>query len=393
MSRAKVFALALWIECLVGSALALGLDAAGYQEQISASPLAALIPFATVGVIIALRRPAVPLGWVFLAIGGLAGLLALSAAYLAWAATLRPTLSAPLDLAVVWLSGWLWYPLIGTMLTLPILLFPEGLPSRRWRPVLWVTLGLIGAVTATTALQPVLTYGKLHFANPIGIRAWHTDDVTQTPVFTGFGVALVILVLLGVASLVGRFRRSRGVERQQIKWFVLFAGLGAIVNVLTVIWSFGDSVAGDVMFVVFLAAVPISCGLAIFRYRLYDIDRIVSRTVSYLVVTGLLVGVYVGCISLMTDVLPFDGDIGTATSVLAAVALFAPLRRRVQRIVDHRFNRTRYDAEGTLAEFAARLREQVDLQAVHAGLLAVVGKTVQPASAVVWLRDSTEDRR
>jgi hypothetical protein len=382
----------MWVFFLVGFGVGVAAKLAGYHApDLSLAPFAGLAAFATVGVLIAARRPHVPLGWVFLTIGALGGVMSAAAGYLAWASTRNHSLAGPLAIGATWIETWAWYPLIGSTLTLTLLLFPEGLPSRRWRPVLWGTVALLVAITLTTALQPTLRYGPRHVANPLRLPGWHlATDVSNTAPFQVFSVGLALAVVAGICSQVVRFRRSRGVERQQVKWFALSACLGGATLALGTLWqAFGDSFAGNVLFTLCFLAIPASCGVAVFRYRLYDIDRLISRTVSYTLVTGLLVGVYLGCVALLTDVLPFGGSVGTAVSVLVAVGLFAPLRHRVQRAVDRRFNRTRYDAEATVAAFAARLRDQVELDAVRHDLLAAVHGTVQPATASVWLRGSS----
>lgn len=386
-------AVGLCVVSAVGVGIGLALQVAGYHQGLADAPLVGFAAFAAVGLVIAVRRPRVPLGWVFLGLGVLTGLLVSDDQYLAYAAARHLAPASPTVVAALWLADWMWYPLIASTVTFTLLFFPEGLPSRRWRPVLWGTVALIVAAAATAALQPTLSFGPLHVANPVGIRAWHaaSADVSTTAPFRVFDVGFGLAVAAAVSSLVTRFRRARGAEREQIKWFVLTAGLGGVLLALVALWpAFGYSDVGNVLFAFFVTAMPVSCAVAIFRYRLYDIDRIVSRTVSYAVVTGLLFGVYVGCVALFTGVLPFSGDVGTAASVLVAVALFAPLRRRVQRGVDRRFNRARYDAEATVAAFAGRLREQVDLDVVRADLLGVVHDTVAPEHASLWLRKARD---
>jgi len=198
----------------------------------------------------------------------------------------------------------------------------------------------------------------------------------------GLGLILVI-VLSFVAHQVFSWRRATGERRQQLKWLAT----GAAVTLVVVAASLGfssTSVVGEILGIG-LAALPVGIGVGILKYRLYDIDRIISRTLAYAIVTGLLVGVYAGLVLLATRVLPLSSPVAVAASTLAAAALFSPLRRRVQRAVDRRFNRARYDAETTVAGFAARLKDAVDLDAVQADLTSGVQQTLEPAHVSVWI--------
>jgi hypothetical protein len=228
--------------------------------------------------------------------------------------------------------------------------------------------------------------------NPIGITGLHNpEDSILGDVLLA---TLVICSLFALASLVVRFRRSRGMERQQIKWVLLSVSLFVVGNVLIEeIWirAFGQpepsgpffSWLEDLMWLI----VPVSVALAILRYRLYDIDRVISRTVSYVIVIGLLAFVYALGVTGLTTLLDTDSPLVVAGSTLAVAALFNPLRRRVQRWVDHRFNRTRYDAERVMAGFTGSLRDEVDPDSVVAGWVSVVNKTMHPASSGVWVRE------
>jgi hypothetical protein len=204
------------------------------------------------------------------------------------------------------------------------------------------------------------------------------------------GLAALACFPVSVASVVIRYRRSGIIQRQQIRWVAWAAGIFVAVYLISVLpvlpQAFTDSETMNVAVFVAYALVPVSIGFAILRYRLYDIDKIVSRTVSYAVITATLAGVYAGGVALATGVLPFSGQVGTAVSVLAAMALFAPLRRRVQRAVDRRFNRARYDAEAVTAAFARQMREPADIDAVGASLAAAVTQTLGPAHASLWVR-------
>ena len=206
-------------------------------------------------------------------------------------------------------------------------------------------------------------------------------------------LSILVLVVSWVASLAGQavsYRRSSGERRQQLKW-LLAGAAGGLAGLLLTFASVGAH--GPVRLVAALIsaagllALPVCMGVAILRYRLYDIDRLISRTLGYALVTGLLVGVYAGLVLLATQVLRFSSTWAVAASTLAAAALFAPVRRRVQRVVDRRFNRARYDADAAVAAFAGRLKDAVDLDTVRAELLAVAGATLEPGHASVWLAE------
>ena len=198
------------------------------------------------------------------------------------------------------------------------------------------------------------------------------------------GLLLILVIWLAfVAHQVLNWRRATGERRQQLKWLAT----GAAVTLVVIAASFGissTSVSGEILGIG-LAALPVGIGVGILKYRLYDIDRIISRTLAYTIVTGLLVGVYAGLVLLTTQVLEFHSSVAVAVSTLAAAALFNPLRRRVQRAVDRRFNRARYDADQTVAAFAARLKDAVDLDAVRDDLADVVHQALEPAHVSLWI--------
>jgi hypothetical protein len=227
-------------------------------------------------------------------------------------------------------------------------------------------------------------------ANPTGVATLGWLDPAVGALYL-LGIALIGATIAGLAV---RARRASTVERQQVKLLAYAATLtiGALVAVS--IASFADSSLGDVYWNVpvvfgFGVAVPVACGLAILRHRLFDIDRLISRTLSYALLTGLLVGIFVGIVLLATRVLPFSSPVGVAASTLAAAALFSPLRNRLQRLVDRRFNRARYDAEALVLAFGARLRDAVDPETVLSELAAAAGGSVQPAHVSVWVRASS----
>ncbi|HEY6279144.1 MAG TPA: hypothetical protein VIX86_22760 [Streptosporangiaceae bacterium] len=343
------------------------------------------VPFAGVGVIVARRQPRNPIGWLSLAFA--AGfLLSIDAGFYLVAAY---RLGHHLPLAPVMLFGQpLWAPALA-LLPLMILLFPDGrLPSPRWR---WA----VAAYAALCALFPLV--GAIRAAGAIGghrIRVDTGGDLIASHAaspagwFSGLGFALIVLFSL---SFVGRqavsWRRSSADRRQQLKWLVAggavsvaSVALGAAVGNAPGIGQLVSNILGFG-----LVAIPVCIGVAILRYRLYDIDRIISRTLAYVLVTGLLVGVYAGLVLLATRVLPFSGSVAVAGSTLVAAALFNPLRRRVQRVVDRRFNRSRYDADQMVAAFSARLQDVTDLDGVRTDLLGTVQQALEPAHTSLWI--------
>jgi len=307
----------------------------------------------------------------------------------------------PLAHFVAWVGSWFWYPLLGTLLMLPLLLFPDGLLSRRWRPVLWLAIGSIVAVTALAATPTTFVVGEgdgtgqgMRLEGPIGL--FDARQVENLPVFSVFGILVLVITLLGVVSLVTRFRRSHGRERLQMKWFMYAAAL-MFVNLAVgmAVPAFDESAASTVLFVVAIAALPLSCGVAIVRHRLYDIDLIINRTLVYGTMTAILLFAYLGLVVLLQQLLaPLteDSDLAVAASTLAVAALFRPLRAAVQGFIDRRFYRSKYDAAATLGAFSVRLRDQVDLDSLGRELVAVVGTTMQPVHASLWLRIPEETR-
>jgi hypothetical protein len=347
------------------------------------------IPCAGVGVVVARRQPANPLGWLFLAIA-----LCLSAAndggdYAYFIYRLGhhlPFGPAALALDQLWVPGFVLFVAV-------ILLFPDGrLTSPFWRWGLRAFCALfIALLTAVgIALAGALSAHPLRIDYVGGLSA--VDNPAGWFGITEHSILIVTLVLsLGfIFRQVLSFRRSSGERRQQLKWLASGAAVTIVSLVLAVAFGTNGNTTmlqewADNLFWFGLAALPVSMGVAIMRYRLYEIDRIISRTLAYTVVTGLLVGAYAGLVLLSTHVLALSSSVAVAASTLAAAAAFSPLRRRVQRVVDHRFNRARYDADVTVAAFAARLQDEVDLDSVRADLAGVVTSTLEPAHLSVWL--------
>lgn len=361
--------------------------AAGHNLLTPVETIAITTPFAAIGVLVARRQPGNVIGWLMIIpalsylLGTDAGLYAVICYRLGHVLPFGP---------VTLLLYQAWLPLVA-LFPLVILLFPDGrLPSPRWRWALWPYIGLCCAFLAmiTTEASSVILAGRIQvdsngqltvFDHPSG---WMSDvEPLLLAVFVAFWLAFVARQALS-------WRRASGERRQQLKW--LLSGAIVCLSCLAISVALGSSSgiwpALGTVFAVGIPALPAGIGVAILKYRLYDIDRIISRTLSYAIVTGLLVGVYAGLVLLATQVLRIRTPVMVAVATLAVAALFNPLRNRVQRAVDRRFNRARYDADQAIAVFAARLQDAVDPDAVHADLLAAVHETLEPAHASIWIR-------
>jgi hypothetical protein len=394
-----VLAWAVWALTVLGLAGAAGLDQLQHQagspetawllQPASVPLLVAAVSAATVGALLASRRPAHPVGWLLLGLGLLVVGNVVVSGYVNYGLVARPG-ALP---AAAYLAGVsngievLWLACVSFIL----LLTPTGsLPSPRWRwwarvaaaaPVLLVVLAAVDP-------QPLLPEHP-EVGNPLAV-----------PVPTGLllavaGIAaLIVLVTLVAAawSLVVRFRRARGLERQQLRWLALGAALAAVALLVAVA---GGAMAKDGLVLAALgtcvALLPLATGAAVLRYRLYDLDRIISRTLAYGLLTVLLGGGYAGVVLGLGQLFGRDSSLVVAAATLAVAALFQPARRRIQRAVDRRFNRRRYDAARMIQAFSGRLRQQVDLEALTGELLAVVEQTMQPTRVSLWLRPSPHD--
>jgi hypothetical protein len=341
-----------------------------------------------VGVLVARRQPRNPEGWLLLGLavcviaafdGGLYAVLDYRVHHA----------GLPLGEIAVFIKDTIG-ELFFFLFPLVILLFPDGRLTRRWA---WV-------LRAYLVLVVVLMAGI--FANEAGTLAGRHIQINLTGAYSGPGSPTGVLATLATVAGAGwilvlpfwpafavrqvlSWRRSADERRQQLKWLMGGAALALVGLLLIALGSPQVKALG--LPELALAALPISMGVGILKYHLYDIDRLISRTLSYILVTGLLIGVYVGIVTLATRVLPFSSPVGVAASTLAAAALFNPLRRRVQRAVDRRFNRARYDADKTVAAFAARLQDAVDLDSVRDDLATVVQKTLEPAHVSVWMSE------
>ena len=389
-------ALAAWsvgVLIIVFTAALVPLAFAAREAESDIAGLIIVLALAPVGFVVARRQPGNPLGWLFLALAALSVLGAAAGAYAVLSYRLGHHL--PLGLVAVFLAMY-WCPLIVTF-PLAILLFPDGrLPSPRWRPVLWgyLAVGACWPVSVYAVAIGAVARGDIHIVPGGDLRA--LDYPAGSAAWLGRVEAVVLPVLavfwlVFVARQVLSWRRADGERRQQLKWLMSGAAVCMAATTVIAVGLTLDPTASSAVQAVGnvatfgIAALPVCIGVAILRYRLYDIDRIISRTLAYAIVTGLLIGVYAGLVLLATHVLPISSPIAVAASTLVAVALFNPLRRRVQSAVDRRFNRARYDADKTIAAFAARLQDAVNLDAVQDDLTGVVDQALEPAHVSVWI--------
>jgi hypothetical protein len=346
-------------------------------------------PFALVGAVLAWRKPANPLGWLMLG-GAFFAELSEDASYYTVADYGLRHGDLPLGGAALFAQPG-WAPSI-VLLGLLVLVFPDGrLPSSRWRGLVWAYAGVSALWIAGTI---VITAGALtdhrtgvDSGGNLLLLSGHDPGAGWWNVVQA--VFFPLLVACSLASIAGQalsYRRSSGERRQQLKW--LLAGSAVALVGIALSFLFKGPAWSLALVVIGFLALPVSIGVAVLRYRLFDIDRIISRTLAYAIVTGLLVGVYAGLVLLATQVFRFHSTVAVAAATLAAAALFNPVRRRVQRAVDHRFNRARYDADRTVAAFAARLQDALDLDSVRDDLAGTVHRALEPAHLSLWTRSS-----
>jgi hypothetical protein len=387
-----VLAWSLWVLtfgcCAAGLAVTVALVrplTVGLLAQGAVNALVYPLGYATVGLVLTLRRPANPIGWLYAA----AGLMwSLSIPGDIWVDQLvagqRP-LPPVAQLAAVF-GEFNWAPATVLGVILPALLVPDGrLRSRRWRPVAAAAVAVGVLVPVGSALAPV-ELEDTGIPNPFALPG-AAGDLAEAVGGLSTLLWLVILVV-SLACVVLRFRSSAGIERQQLRWVVAGAA-GAVAGLLGGALSPQRTVVSSILYAGVLC-VPVAVAVAVLRYRLWDLDRLISRTLTYALVTALLVVPYLLIVPAAGRLAAGSGSLAVAAATLTAVALFQPLRRRVQDLVDRRFNRRRYDAARTVEHFAARLRDQVDLQALHGELLAVVDQTMQPTRTSLWLRPRQE---
>jgi hypothetical protein len=351
------------------------------------------ISFAPVGALIASRHPANPVGWLLCLYGLVISISYFGAEYAIYALLAQPN-SLPAGEALVWIASWL-LPIIIGLQVFYLMLFPTGrLPSKRWRWLAWLNGVFVLVGVTSAAISPGALMGVLGpIRNPLGIEGF--PNIYYKAVLYVMSTVLLFAVALSVFM---RLRRAIGVERQQIKWFAYAAAANVSASTLayvvprvvdTPLWF---ERVGFALNIAFIPAVPFAIGIAILRYRLYDIDLIINRTLVYGLLTAVLVLVYFGGVTATQALfqtltghqkLP---QLAIVISTLVIAALFNPLRRRIQSVIDRRFYRRKYDARKTLEGFSARLRDKTDLDALNEELVGVIRETMQPAHVSLWLR-------
>ncbi len=385
-----------WSVCALTLALIVGAVALATLNHYDLSVLSFLVAQATaalVGGLVASRRPANPVGWLIAGHALCFTLGEFTRQYALYGLIAEPG-SLPVARVMASPPYWIWYPGLMLVLSFLPLYFPDGrLVSRRWRPVAWLAVFATVVLTVFAAVQPG-GYETRGIPNPLGI------DVEGLPPLAGvFGVVMpaswLALGAASVASLVVRFLRSRGEERQQIKWFVY-------AMVLVISYTLADLLfvrdlapaVSTVLGLVFFTSPFVAIAVAVLKYRLYDIDTVINRTLVYGSLTVSLALVYLGSIVLLQVLFRAltgqESELAVVVSTLAIAALFNPLRRRIQAFIDRRFYRRKYDATRTLAEFSTKLRDETDLGTISEDLVGAVRETMQPTHASLWLRPPGE---
>jgi hypothetical protein len=395
--KTRTVAWVAWCVWAILAGLAVLLQALS-REGISAAALGVLPlgGFMTVGAVVVSRQPRNTVGWLCCVAGLMGTVGGFAEEYARYALGSQPG-SLPGGLVMGWLTLWVGAFWVGLVFTLLLLLFPTGrLPSPRWRPVAWACVASVTAGPAVLALTPgPMAQVPGQPTNPLGIE---NAAATLGRMGALLNICLALLVLLCAASVVVRFQHASGVERQQLKWFAYGAGQLALLLgsglALSDLWERVPQGLSDLVFSISFAMIPVAIGIAILRYRLYDIDRLIRRTLVYGLLTALLAAVYAGLVlgsgQLFGRVGAEPPSWAVAAATLAVAALFQPTRGRIQQAVDRRFNRRRYDAARTIEAFSTRLRDEVDLDSLTAELLRVVGQTMEPTQASLWLRASNE---
>jgi hypothetical protein len=352
--------------------------------------------FAAVGLAVGLSSPRNPVGWVFLAVGFTPTVGFLSSAYAVRSASIDGGL--PAATIVEWVSSWAWFPGVALLCTFALLLFPDGkLPSRRWRPVPYLASSMIALVVVAIALTP----GRMEPFNPSLQPSVNPFGVEQAAgILEALGsIGFVMVPLLGLTSAVSmafRYRASAPAQRQQIKWFAYSTVMLVVIILFEDAISdlFGEAIA-DIFFLAGMLFPSVGAGIGILKYRLYDIDVVINRTIVYAVLTAALAVVYLSVVVVMQRALgglTQESDLAIAASTLAVAALFRPFRSRIQAFIDQRFFRRKYDAGRTLESFSSRLRDTVDLDSLNGELIQVVGETMQPSHVSLWIRSTAEVR-
>ena len=352
--------------------------------------------FGTVGWLIRIKVPSNRVGLLCVLCGFLSAVQAFLSEYVVRAVLVAPGTLPLVDLSA-WLLTWIWIPLAASVTTLLLQIFPDGQPlSDRWRLLAWFTVATILGLSTVLAFYPGPISNAPFLDNPLGLPVLG-EAIGNAVVGLAFG-CLALAIVLSTLSLVLRYRRSRGVERQQLKWFALAAAIAGLVlagpgTLFNITASGSPAVAQvkswQILVIVSILGVPISVGIAILRYRLYEIDRLISRTISYGIMTAILGALYVSSVLIVRATLgslTSSNTLAVAASTLVVAAAFQPLRIRVQRVVDRRFNRAYHDATRTVATFAGRLRDQLGVESLRSEITTTVGRTVEPTTVSLWIR-------
>ncbi len=361
----------------------------GVASPAGIATLLGALSFCVTAAVLIRRLPPNIVGWLLALVGVCVLALLVGEQYALFSLKTSPG-TLPGGLVAAWIGGWVYAPMVTALVVWLPLTFPTGrLLSSRWRLVAWAGGLFMVLAVISNGLLPGSSQvqGISRVRNPFALAG-------AEPILRQLNLLAAVFALAALAgslaSMVVRFRRAGSVERQQIK---LVTAALALTPLPLLVHDASAPALSNTLFAVILPLVPVAVAAAVLRYRLYDFDRLISRTVSYAVLTALLIGVYVGLVTVAARLVPARGSLGVAVSTLAVAALFRPLRRRTQTVVDRRFNRSRFDAERTVDAFSRRLRSEVDLETVRVDLLGVVLATMQPTSAWVWLRSSHEVSR
>jgi hypothetical protein len=385
-ARRLALGLALLAVLLFLTGFGLSIASGGLEANASPGLAAAIVAgFAVVGMLIASRHPRNPIGWLFCGIAVTGSLMSLSRGTAEFWLDGRG-MPETLGETAAWYGDVAWIPVILPAATFLLLLFPNGrLPSPRWRAVAWCAGVGMALFFAADSVSPGPLADFPQVSNPYAV-----DSAVLEPVEGVAGLLLLVAIVGSPLSLVIRFRRAGREQRQQIKWLALAGGVAALIFVVAIagyeVWT---ATVADSAIMLSIVALPVAAGVAILRHRLYDIDLVINRTLVYGALTAALAGAYLaGVLLLQLALSPLteDSDLAIAGSTLAVAALFRPLRGRIQELVDRRFYRRKYDAARTLEGFGARLRDEVELDALSGELRGVVSETMQPAHVSLWLR-------
>ncbi len=396
-SRRKLIAFTCWVTTLVvlvaSAIVALMSGGMGSDDPTGPLVLSIVLSFATVGLMLVLKVPNNRMGWIFSVGGFLAALWVLAETYYEAA---KVNGWSGIGYAA-WVSQTVYFPMILCLVALPLLFFPDGeVPSRGWRWVWWLVVTVSGLIVVTATIQPEFTEevaGEIVYRvdNPVGIAA--AAGISDSTAFIIVGGILLLLSLLApAAAMVYRFHRSQGVERLQLKWLSLsaiLAGVGLAIFYTAQQWVPDSSFGLQLLAGVALAGVlgiPITAGIAITRYHLYDVDRLISRTIAYGLLAGLLGAVYILGVFLLGS-LAFKGEIQVAVSTLVVAALFNPLRLRLHDLLDRRFSRSSYSSPEVIDGFSLLIRDEIDVDILVDDLLGVVDETMAPAQRAIWIRE------